>query len=153
MLFGVGRFLALLDSCFLATVSTVPDRFASELETRDWVVLWQNLGMSWLVSKDRVLATLEVADTWQSRIKGVVGRGSIEGALLIKPACSVHTLGVKFSLDIAYCDRELCIIDIVTMAPNRIGKIRPRSRAVIEAPKGSFERWGVKVGDQLEVRQ
>ena len=109
--------------------------------------------MSWLVTEDRVLATLEVADTWQSRIKGVLGRDSIDGALLIKPACSVHTIGVEFDLDVAYCDRELRVIDIVTMSPNRIGMIRPRARSVIEAPKGSFERWGLTVGDLLEVRQ
>jgi len=45
------------------------------------------------------------------------------------------------------------VIDVVTMAPNRLGMPRPRARSVIEAPKGSFERWGVTVGDQLEVRR
>lgn len=108
--------------------------------------------MSWLVAEDRVLATLEIADTWGARLKGVVGRTSLDGALLIRPTFSVHTFGVKFALDVAYCDGELRVIDTVTMMPNRIGMIRPRARAVIEAPKGSFERWGLGVGDQLEVR-
>lgn len=108
--------------------------------------------MSWLVADDRVLATLEVAGTWQARLKGVLGRSSLDGALLIRPSCSVHTLGVKFPLDVAYCDAGLVVIDTVTMVPNRIGMIRPRARAVIEAPKGSFERWGLGVGDQLEIR-
>lgn len=108
--------------------------------------------MSWLVAEDRVLATLEVADTWQARLKGLVGRTSLDGALLIQPAFSVHTLGVKFALDVAYCDGELRVLDTVTMMPNRLGMVRPRARAVIEAPKGSFERWGLGIGDQLEVR-
>ncbi len=108
--------------------------------------------MSWLVAQDHVLATLEIADTWQSRLKGVLGRESFDGALLIKPAFSVHTIGVPRVLDVAYCDAELQVIDIVTMAPNRVGKPRWRSRQVIEAPKGSFERWGISPGDQLEVR-
>lgn len=109
-------------------------------------------GMSWLVAEDRVLATLEVADTWSARLKGVIGRESLDGALLIRPACSVHTLGVRFPLDVAYCDGEMLVVDIVTMAPNRLGMLRPRSRAVVEAPKGSFERWELRVGDQLEIR-
>lgn len=108
--------------------------------------------MSWLVADDRVLATLEVADTFKARLKGVVGRSSLDGALLIRPTCSVHTLGVKFPLDVVYCDSEMRVIDMVTMAPNRIGMVRFRARAVIEAPKGSFERWGLNVGDQLEIR-
>lgn len=108
--------------------------------------------MSWLVAEDKVLATLEIADTWGTRLKGVLGRERFEGALLIKPAFSVHTIGVKAVLDVAYCDGDLCVLDIVTMAPNRMGKPRFRARQVIEAPKGSFERWGISVGDQLEVR-
>ena len=108
--------------------------------------------MSWLVAEDHVLATLEIADTWKTRLTGVLGNEPIDGALLIRPAFSVHTIGVKFDLDVAYCDGELRVIDVVTMAPNRIGRPRLRSRQVIEAPKGSFERWGVRTGDQLEVR-
>ena len=109
--------------------------------------------MSWLVAEDKVLDTLEIADTWVTRLKGVLGRERFEGALLIKPAFSVHTIGVKSELDVAYCDADLRVIDIVTMAPNRMGMPRLRARQVIEAPKGSFERWGITTGDQLEVRQ
>ena len=108
--------------------------------------------MSWLVAQDQVLATLEVADTWSTRLKGVLGQQVLEGALLIKPAFSVHTIGLDFDIDVAYCDASLVIIDTVTMAPNRVGLPRWRARQVIEAPKGSFERWGITVGDQLEVR-
>jgi len=109
--------------------------------------------MSWLVAQDRVLGTLEVATTWRSRLTGVLGRDGIDGVLLIKPAFSVHTFGVKFPLDVAYCDGDFKVIDVVTMKPNRVGMPRPRARCVFEAPKGSFERWGVSVGDQLEIRE
>lgn len=104
------------------------------------------------MAEDKVLATLEIADTWKTRLMGVLGRERFEGALLIKPAFSVHTIGLKTELDVAYCDADLCVIDIVTMAPNRMGMPRVRARQVIEAPKGSFERWKIRVGDQLEVR-
>lgn len=109
--------------------------------------------MSWLVAEDQVLATLEIADTWKGRLKGVLGRKSIDGAIWIAPAFSVHTIGVQFDLDVAYCDADMVVIDVVTMAPNRFGMPRLRARSVIEAPKGSFERWGVRAGDQLEVRR
>lgn len=107
--------------------------------------------MSWLVVNDHVLATIEVADSWKARLVGVLGRTELEGALLIKPTCSVHTIGVPFPLDVAYCDGDLTVIDIVTMPPNRIGLPRLRARQVIEASKGSFERWQVRAGDQLEI--
>lgn len=108
--------------------------------------------MAWLVADDRVLATLEIADGWRSRLQGVIGRDELDGALLLTPARSVHTLGVKFALDIAFCDGDMYVLDIITMVPNRLGMPRPRARSVLEAPKGSFERWGVTRGDLLEVR-
>lgn len=109
--------------------------------------------MAWLVANDRVLATAEVADSWKSRLLGVIGRDALDGALVLRPAKAVHTLGVSFHLDVAYCDAEMRVLDVVTMAPNRMGMPRVRSALVIEAPKGSFERWGVVAGDQLELRE
>ena len=109
--------------------------------------------MAWLVVEDRVLATLEVAEGWRARTTGVIGRDDLDCALLLRPAHAVHTVGVGFALDIAYCDRDLNVLEIVTMKPNRIGVPRPRARAVVEAPERSFERWGVRVGDQFEIRE
>lgn len=72
---------------------------------------------------------------------------------MLRPAHSVHTIGVRFAIDVAYCDRDMKVLDVVTMSPNRIGRPRLRSRIVVEAPARSFERWGVSPGDQLEVRE
>ena len=47
----------------------------------------------------------------------------------------------------------MCIRDsIVAMAPNRMGLPRISAHVVIEAAKGSFERWGVEEGDVLVLR-
>ncbi|MEN3273553.1 MAG: hypothetical protein V7636_2314, partial [Actinomycetota bacterium] len=48
---------------------------------------------------------------------------------------------------------NLRVVDIVcAMRPWRVGLPRPKARVVIEAEAGSFERWTLKVGDELEVR-
>ncbi|MEY2399772.1 MAG: uncharacterized protein QOJ00_2946 [Actinomycetota bacterium] len=108
--------------------------------------------MAWLVRGDDVLATLEVADSFSSRFKGLLGEDGIDGALLIKPAMSVHTLGMKFAIDVAFCRKDLTVVDAVTMKPWRLGMVRPHARCIIEAEAGAFERWGLAVGDQLEVK-
>ncbi len=108
--------------------------------------------MPWLVSDDRVLASLEVADTFRSRQKGLLGREGFEGAILLRPARAVHTLAMRFPIDVAHCDDELRVLRIVTMAPHRIGRPVRGARVVVEAEAGSFERWGVRPGDQLEVK-
>jgi uncharacterized membrane protein (UPF0127 family) len=108
--------------------------------------------VAWLVRGEDVLASLDVADTFASRFKGLLGRDGIEGALCIKPATSVHTLGMRFAIDVAFCDGELIVVDTITMRPNRLGRPRPKARCVIEAEAGAFERWHLKPGDQLEIR-
>ena len=108
--------------------------------------------MAWLVADGRVLASLEIADSRRSRVRGLLGRDGIDGALLLRPARSVHTIGMRFPIDVAYVDAELTVLRTVRLAPNRFGRPVLGSRAVIEAEAGAFERWGVVVGRVLEVR-
>ena len=96
--------------------------------------------MAWLVREGEVLAALEVADGAGRRLKGLLGRDGIDGALLLRPARSVHTLGMRFPIDVAFCDRDLQVVDIVCpMHRHRLGRPRWKARMVIEAEAGAFE--------------
>ena len=108
--------------------------------------------MAWLLKEDRVLAHVEVAESFKARLKGLIGRKDLEGAILLRPARSVHTVGMRFPIDVAYCDRDMRVIALVTMRPLRIGRPRPKAHAVVEARAGAFERWGLEAGDTLEVK-
>ena len=108
--------------------------------------------MPWLVSEDRVLASLEVAETPTARRRGLLRRDALDGALLLRPANSVHTLGMRFAIDVAHLDGGLCVLRTVTRRPWRVGRPVAGARSVVEAEAGSFARWGLTVGDRLEVR-
>ena len=108
--------------------------------------------MPWLVAGDRVVASLEIAHTRRQRRRGLLGRDEIEGAMLIDPARSVHTIGMRFPIDVAHCDRELRVLRVTSMTRRRVAMPVPRARLVIEAEKGSFERWGIEPGIELEIR-
>ena len=108
--------------------------------------------MPWLVRDGEVLATLEVADSFGSRLRGLLGRDAVDGALLIKPAKSVHTLGMRFPIDVAFCDRDMRVVATRTMRRYRVGLPRRRARCVVEAAAGTFDRWRLQVGDQLQVK-
>ena len=99
-----------------------------------------------------VLASLEVAESGADRRRGLLGRDGIDGALLLQPARSVHTLGMRFPIDVAHLGPDGTVLRIVTMKPWRIGAPVPAARSVVEAEAGSFARWGVAVGDVLEVK-
>jgi hypothetical protein len=99
-----------------------------------------------------VLATLEVADSFADRVRGLLGRDGIDGALLLHPARSVHTLGMRFPIDVAFCDPDLVVITTRCLERHRVCLPRVRARSVVEAEAGAFERWHLRVGDQLEIK-
>lgn len=108
--------------------------------------------MSWLLRDGEVLAALEVADTRAARRRGLLGREHFEGALLLRPARAVHTLGLRFPIDVAYCDESLRVLETVCMPRSRLGVPRWKARCVIEATSGAFDRWALRPGDHLEVK-
>jgi uncharacterized membrane protein (UPF0127 family) len=108
--------------------------------------------VTWLLRDGDVLAAAEVADGWSLRAKGLLGRNGYEGAMVLPHARSVHTVGMRFPIDVAFCDRDLVVLAIARVRPMRVALPRMRCRSVIEAEAGGFERWGLRVGDRLELR-
>lgn len=107
---------------------------------------------AWLVSAGRVLASAEVATTRRARRTGVIGRRDLEGAFVI-PGCSwIHTFGVKFPLDIAYLDADGTVLKTEALGRFRVGLPISGASTVIEARGGAFDRWGLRVGDVVEIR-
>jgi uncharacterized protein len=104
------------------------------------------------VSDGRVLASVEVAQDRRARARGVLGRDDLDGALVLDPCRWVHTVGVRFPLDVAYLDGDGIVVKTVHMHRHRIGVPVPRARLVVEAREGAFSRWGLRVGDVIEVR-
>ena len=98
------------------------------------------------------MASLEVADTPSTRARGLLGCDGFDGALLLRPARLVHTLGMRRAIDVAHLDGELRVLRITRMAVKRVGRPVRGAQAVLGADAGCFERWGLRVGDDLEVR-
>ncbi|MFF7294713.1 DUF192 domain-containing protein [Streptomyces sp. NPDC008265] len=94
---------------------------------------------------------LEIAASYRARTRGLLGRDGIAGAMLLTPAASVHTFGMRFAIDVAHLDRGLRVLSVVTMRPGRIGLPRPRARHVLEAAAGSMAGWGLVAGAVVEV--
>jgi uncharacterized membrane protein (UPF0127 family) len=109
--------------------------------------------VAWLLRDGEVLASLEVARGRRERVRGLLGRDGIEGALLLQPARSVHTVGMRFPIDVAFYDADLVVLRVVRMPRFRMARPVLRCRGVIEAEAGAFARWELRPGDQLEVKE
>ncbi|MGW7526577.1 DUF192 domain-containing protein [Streptomyces sp. NPDC054783] len=94
---------------------------------------------------------LEIAASYRARTKGLLGRDAVAGAMLLTPASSVHTFGMRIPIDVAYLDRRLTVLAVRTMPPGRLGLPRLRARHVLEAEAGAMAGWGVRAGVRVSV--
>ena len=130
-----------------------PREHAGKRRNRSRAGARQTGTMPWLVSGDRVFASLEVADGARLRARGLLGRDGVDGALWLPRTRAVHTLGMRFAIDVAYCDADGRVLAIVTMRPWRLGRPRLRACSVVEAQAGNMQRWKITVGMTLEVKE
>ena len=108
--------------------------------------------MSWLLSGGRVLASAEVATNRRARGRGLLGRAGVDGAFVI-PGCTwIHTIGMRFPIDVAYLDASGRVLKTVRMSRHRLGMPVRQASTIVEAEAGAFARWGLQTGDTVEIR-
>jgi len=109
--------------------------------------------MAWLVSDGHVLASADVAEGRRQRGRGLLGRHGIDGVLVIPKCRWVHTLGMRFDIDVAHLAADGTVLKTTRMRRHRIGAPVSKASSVVEAEAGAFARWGLRVGDVVEVRE
>lgn len=95
---------------------------------------------------------VDVADTFGKRLKGWMGKKkpqSSEGLLLI-PCKSIHTLFMKFPIDVLFIDPSGKVIHLIEqMKPWRFSPVIQQSAAVLELVGGSVAESGIRLGDRV----
>ena len=102
-----------------------------------------------LLVDGRDVAPVELARSNAERRRGLLGRDGLEGGLWLEPCRQVHTLRMRFAIDVAHVDRRGVVRGVRTMPPGRFGPLGLRTRAVLEAEAGSFAAWGLAVGSHV----
>jgi len=113
--------------------------------------------MAWLVREGGdVLASASVARGVRERTQGLLGHresAEVTGALVLRPCRQVHTIGMRFPIDVAFCDDDGVVLRTVTVPPWRITRVMWKAGFVVEAPAGAFDRWHLRPGDTVEVKE
>jgi uncharacterized membrane protein (UPF0127 family) len=102
-------------------------------------------------TRSAVALEVDVAATRATRRRGLLGReslGATEG-LLLTPCKAVHTVGMRFAIDVIFIDRDGRAVRIVpALAPWRIA-MSARAKAVIELAAGTAAAADIRIGDML----
>lgn len=91
---------------------------------------------------------------WQ-RLRGLIARPALQAGegLLITPCNSVHTLGMRYSLDLVFLDRDGAVVKCVAgLVPYRLAAAR-KARHALELAAGSIAQAKIAVGDRFSWEQ
>jgi uncharacterized membrane protein (UPF0127 family) len=96
------------------------------------------------------------ARTFLSRLVGLLGTAAIAdgGGLWIVPCRSVHTLGMRYPIDVAFLDERGIVIGVLEgLPPNRVGRVFRNARGALELRSGILAATGTSPGDRLEFQE
>lgn len=104
----------------------------------------------------RVATHATLADSYFGRLIGLLGktgRWCKPGrGLWIVPSHGVHTLGMMFSIDVVFLDRDHRVVHLVeNLRPFRVSPVKLRAASVLELPPHTIAGTGTCVGDCLEI--
>ena len=88
------------------------------------------------------------------RLRGLLGRPRLQAGegLLIDPCPSVHTIGMRYPLDLVFLDPDFRLIKQVSeLKPLRMATCQ-NARATLELAPGSLKTLNLRPGDRLEWR-
>ncbi|RZA12902.1 MAG: DUF192 domain-containing protein [Lysobacteraceae bacterium] len=95
------------------------------------------------------------ADSALARMRGLLGRPPLQQgeALLITACSSIHTVGMRYPLDVAFVDAGERVVKLCRNIPPLRAAWSWRARDVVEMMSGEIDRIGLKIGDRLEWRK
>jgi len=99
---------------------------------------------------DRVV----LANTFFSRLIGLLNRRSLATgeALILKPASSIHTLFMRFSIDVLFLDESGKVIAALpSLKPFRLSPLYFQSVSVIELPEKTIQLTNTQPGDTIQI--
>ena len=98
-----------------------------------------------------VASEVKLALTRADRRQVLLGQNNLDlsAALVLSPCSSIHTMFMRFPIDVVFVDRDGRAVRIVTdLSPWRIA-VALRAHAVIELPAGTVRARDVRLGDEL----
>ena len=95
-----------------------------------------------------------LADTFLTRLCGLLGKDGLEpgAGILIRPSSGVHTIGMRFPIDVVGLDRSLRVLQVWRRMPAwRITNVNFKIHSMLELAPGQIDFCRIEPGDQLAI--
>jgi len=100
-----------------------------------------------------VASSVEVATSRAARRRGLLDRESLPAgcAFVLAPCRAVHTIGMKFPIDVVFIDEDGLVVKVVEHMPGWRMAIASSAAVTIELWAGAVQAMDVRVGDRLAL--
>ena len=103
-----------------------------------------------------VAGEVALARSFWSRLVGLLGRAGLapQAGLVFERCRAVHTVGMRFPIDVVFVDRAWRIVHLRSQVPpgRLVGPVR-KAWGVVELAPGTISRTGLWEGDQLRLEE
>lgn len=91
-----------------------------------------------------------IADTFFKRLKGLMGKRDFDDVILFTNLTdsSIHTMFMRFEIDIYFLDENKIIYDKVSLKPWKFYKPKKRAAYILETKKNKLK---LEIGDSLDL--
>ena len=123
------------------------DRFLQPLSTLDApMIVNARTGQS-------IASGVEIATTRRARRRGLLGRDGLNAgcAFVLSPCWAVHTIGMRFAIDVVFVDAEGLVVKIVENMNGWQMAASMVAATTIELWSGAVQAMDVHVGDRLAL--
>lgn len=103
---------------------------------------------TWLATKVRK------AESFLTRLIGLLKRKKLgpEEALWLVPSKGIHTVGMKFPIDVIFMDKGNRVVAAISgLSPYRATGVHLTAHSTLELPMGTIKKSHTEVGDQLDI--
>lgn len=104
-------------------------------------------------NRDTAIGVTAARSFW-ARLKGLLGRSTLPSteALLIVRCGSVHTIGMRFAIDVVFLNKHNTVLKVVeTLRPQRFAMCWGAT-SVLEMAGGVSQQIGLREGAQLTFK-
>ena len=102
-------------------------------------------------TNEAIASDVALAATRSSRRRGLLGHSGLSpaAALVLSPCWAVHTMFMRFAIDLIFVDRDGQAVRIVReLSPWRMAAA-PGARSTIELASGILKFRDIRIGDRL----
>jgi uncharacterized membrane protein (UPF0127 family) len=111
--------------------------------------------LAFLVGSVVRIPDVRMARRFHERFLGLMGRRRLEPgvALWLQPCRGIHTLGMRFAIDVLFLDGKGRVLRIArNVRPWRLAWAPRGTQSVVEVASGWLTEGAIRTGDRMETR-